>query len=481
MSKNYIVGFPRIGEQRELKKALEAYWSGKSSLDEVNAVASELKKRHWLYQKDAGVDYISSNDFSFYDTMLDTAVMLGAIPKRFRHLEGEERYFAMARGSKNAVAMEMTKWFNTNYHYIVPELSLEDEYALNATKLINEYQEAKELGIATKINLIGPITFLALSKRSDQGNPLELLDKILPLYEALLARIATLDESVTVQIDEPIFVKDNSDEVLDLIKPSYLRLASVSDSLKIVVMTYFEHASEAVQLLVDTPVWGIGLDFVHGLDNLAVLPFLKQSDKVLIAGVVDGRNIWKNDIDATLELLNTIGESIPSERLITSTSCSLLHVPYSLKYEKKMEAEIKNWLSYAVEKLDELALISQLYFEGVESLNNAQLAAYKANQQAVKERQNSSKIHNPKVAERLEKLEKFERDEAYETRIVKQREKLNYPDLATTTIGSFPQTAQVRQARRAFKQGDIEKEAYEEQMKAYIQESVAFQEAIGLD
>ncbi|HHS92722.1 MAG TPA: 5-methyltetrahydropteroyltriglutamate--homocysteine S-methyltransferase, partial [Campylobacterales bacterium] len=434
MSKNYIVGFPRIGEQRELKKALEAYWSGKSALEEVNRVASELKKRHWLYQKDAGVEYISSNDFSLYDTMLDTAVMLGAIPKRFRHLEGEERYFAMARGSKDAVAMEMTKWFNTNYHYIVPELSIEDEYELNATKLINEYEEAKSLGISTKINLIGPISFLALSKRYDQGNPLALLEKILPLYEALLGRIATLDESVTVQIDEPIFVKDNAAEVLELIKPTYTRLASVSDALKIVVMTYFEHASEAVELLVDIPVWGIGLDFVHGLENLAVLPLLKESDKVLIAGVVDGRNIWKNDIDATLTLLNTIGESIPSERLISSTSCSLLHVPYSLKYEKKMNTEIKNWLSYAVEKLDELSLISQLYFNGVESLTQVQSVAYKANQEAIEARKNSSKIHNPKVTQRVENLEKFERTEAYETRIVKQREKLQYPDLATTTI-----------------------------------------------
>jgi len=213
MSQNYIVGFPRIGEQRELKKVLENYWSGKTDFKEVEAVASTLKARHWNYQKDAGIDYIASNDFSYYDNVLDTAVMLGAIPARFKGLKDEALYFSMARGNKDAVAMEMTKWFNTNYHYIVPELSLKDSYALNATKILNEYKEAKALGITTKINLIGPITFLGLSKRVDRGDTYELFGKILPIYEALLAEIAKLDDEVTVQIDEPIFVKDSSNLV----------------------------------------------------------------------------------------------------------------------------------------------------------------------------------------------------------------------------------------------------------------------------
>ena len=209
MSKNYIVGFPRIGEQRELKKTLDSFWAKKSPFSEVEAVAKSLRKRHWEYQKEAGITHISSNDFSFYDTVLDTSIMLGAIPKRFVGLEKEALYFAMARGDKDSVAMEMTKWFNTNYHYIVPELSLEDEYKLNSTKIINEYKEAKSLGIKTKINIIGPITYLGLSKRIDGGDTYELLGKILPLYVSLLEEIALLDDEIVIQIDEPIFVKDN--------------------------------------------------------------------------------------------------------------------------------------------------------------------------------------------------------------------------------------------------------------------------------
>jgi len=228
MSKNYIVGFPRIGEQRELKKVLENYWSGKTDFNEVQKVASQLKSRHWGYQQEAGIDFIASNDFSLYDNVLDTAVMLGAIPARFKDLKEEELYFSMARGNKTLVAMEMTKWFNTNYHYIVPELSLEDTYTLNATKVLAEYKEAKALGIKTKINLIGPITFLGLSKRVDRGDVYELFSKILPVYEALLVEIAKLDDDITLQFDEPIFVKGVEPKVLSLIKPCYDTLCAVS-------------------------------------------------------------------------------------------------------------------------------------------------------------------------------------------------------------------------------------------------------------
>jgi 5-methyltetrahydropteroyltriglutamate--homocysteine methyltransferase len=349
MSKNYIVGFPRIGEQRELKKALENYWSGKTDFKEVEAVASTLKTRHWNYQNDAGIDYIASNDFSYYDNVLDTAIMLGAIPARFKGLKDETLYFSMARGNKNAVAMEMTKWFNTNYHYIVPELSLEDSYALNATKILNEYKEAKALGITTKINLIGPITFLGLSKRVDRGDTYELFGKILPIYEALLAKIAKLDDEVTVQIDEPIFVKGVEPKVLSLIKPCYDALCAVSENLHIIVTSYFEHSNEATKVLVHTPVWGIGLDFLYGEKNFESLESIANSGKKLIAGVVDGKNIWKNDITKTVKLLEDIAKSVEKKNILVSSSCSLLHTPFTLKYEEKMDAEIKNWLSYAVE------------------------------------------------------------------------------------------------------------------------------------
>ncbi len=479
MSHNYIVGFPRIGEQRELKKALELYWSGKSTFSEVEDIALSLKARHWNYQKEAGIDFISSNDFSYYDTVLDTAVMLGAIPKRFKGLEAEELYFSMARGNKDAVAMEMTKWFNTNYHYIVPELSLEDSYKLNATKILNEYKEAKALGITTKINLVGPITFLGLSKRVDRGDTYELFGKILPIYEALLEEIAKLDSTITVQIDEPIFVKGVEPKVLSLIKPCYDALCVVSSNINIIVTTYFEHSNEATKVLVHTPVWGIGLDFLHGEKNVESLTLINSSGKKLIAGVVDGRNIWKNDIRKTTQLLETLAKEVDKENIIISSSCSLLHTPFTLKYEEKMDAEIKNWLAYAVEKLDEISLVSKLFWG--ETLSDTELKALKENKKANENRTNSTRIHNKEVQSRVEKFSKLEREGAYEERIKIQKELLGYKDLATTTIGSFPQTPEVRKARADFKKGAISKEVYEQEMKNYIDECIAFQEACGLE
>ncbi len=481
MSHNYVIGFPRIGEQRELKKALEKYWAKETDFTEVEKVASELKARHWNYQKEAGIDFISSNDFSLYDNMLDTAVMLGAVPIRFKGLEEEELYFSMARGNKDAVAMEMTKWFNTNYHYIVPELSKEDNYRLNASKIINEYKEAKALGIATKVNLIGPITFLGLSKRVDRGDTYEFFGKILPLYEQLIKEISALDETVTVQIDEPIFVKDIEPKVLSLIKPCYDTLCNAAKNVNIIVSTYFEHANEAVKVLVHTPVWGIGLDFLYGEKNFESLEAIAKSGKKLITGVVDGRNIWKIDLQSTASLLSRITQTIDKDQLIVSTSCSLLHTPFTLQYEEKMDPEIKNWLAYAVEKLFEVSLLSKFFFEGIEKFTAEEKAAYEANIEANHDRKHSVRIHNRVVQERTAGINKFERDGKYEERIAIQHEALNYKPLATTTIGSFPQTPEVRKARREFKNGIIDEAAYIKAMRDYIDECVAFQEACGLE
>jgi 5-methyltetrahydropteroyltriglutamate--homocysteine methyltransferase len=479
--KNYIIGFPRIGEQRELKKVLENFWSKQCQYLEVVKVAKELKQRHWNYQKDAGIDYISSNDFSLYDNVLDTAFMLNAIPKRFQNLQDEELYFAMARGNEENVAMEMTKWFNTNYHYIVPELSIEDNYKLNASKIINEYNEAKALGIKTKINLIGPITFLGLSKRVDRGDTFELLNKIMPVYEELLQEISKLDENITVQIDEPIFVKDNEVRVLSLIKPTYDKLANVSDNIKIIVTTYFEHSNEATDILVNTPIWGLGLDFLYGEENFDSLKNIANSDKKLIAGVVDGRNIWKNDIDTTIQLLEKIATTIDKNNIIISSSSSLLHTPFTLKYEEKLNPEIKNWLSYAVEKLDEVSLISKIFFNGIDSLNKNERDKYLENINANYSRKSSDLIHNKEVQTRVANHTKLQRNGLYEERIVIQKEILQYQNLATTTIGSFPQTPEIRQARRDFKNNQISQENYEKQMKAYIDDCVAFQEECGIE
>ncbi len=479
--KSYIVGFPRIGEQRELKRALESYWSGSSSLEELQSVARSLRKRHWDYQVNASIDCISSNDFSLYDNMLDTAVMLGAIPARFRHLHDEERYFAMARGTDEAVAMEMTKWFNTNYHYIVPELSNEDHYTLNAAKIIEEYREAKAHGINTKINLIGPITFLGLSKRVDRGECYELHSRILPLYEELLVLLSALDEDITLQIDEPIFVTDLEPKVLSLIKPTYDRLASCASNLKLIVTTYFEHSNEATKILLNTPIWGVGLDLVHGRENLDTLPLIAGSDKQLIAGVVDGRNIWRNDITTTLALLDVLAREIPKERITLSTSCSLLHTPFTLDYEEKMDEEIRSWLSYAVEKLDEVSLIARIFYDGEESLKSKDQKLLQSIKESNQSRKNSPIIHDLRVQERVKGLTKFTRDGVYEERIALQKEHLGYPELATTTIGSFPQTPQVRKAREEYKKGLIERGQYEERMREYIDECVSFQEECGLD
>ena len=481
MSKNYVVGFPRIGEKRELKKALELFWANKSNFAEVEKVASMLKERHWNYQKDAGVDFISSNDFSLYDNMLDTAVMLGAIPQRFRGLKNEELYFAMARGNQASVAMEMTKWFNTNYHYIVPELSLADEYKLDASKVINEYKEAKALGIKTKINLIGPITFLGLSKRVDRGDTYELFGKILRIYKELLEEISKLDDEVTLQIDEPIFVKDNEVAVLSLIKPAYDVLARVSNTIKIVVTTYFEHSNEATKVLLHTPIWGLGLDFLYGEENKESLALIGNSNKELIAGVIDGRNIWKNSSLKTLELLSEIETFVSKKKIIVGTSCSLLHTPFTLKYEEKMDNEIKNWLSYAVEKLDETVLLSHIFTVGIDGLNEKDTKALQENIAANSRRVVSTRIHDTEVQERVETIAKLERETSYEERIQIQKELLGYNDLATTTIGSFPQTPEVREARRDFKKGELSQESYEAKMKTYIDECIAFQEECGIE
>jgi 5-methyltetrahydropteroyltriglutamate--homocysteine methyltransferase len=478
---SFVVGFPRIGEKRELKFALESFWSGKSDFESVKNVASELRKRHWGYQKDAGINLISVNDFSLYDNMLDMAITLGAIPKRFRGLEGANLYFSMARGNKDAVAMEMTKWFNTNYHYIVPELLPTDEYKLDATKIINEYKEAKEFGITPKINIIGPITFLALSKRVDRGDTFELLGKILPVYEELLREIAKLDDEVVVQIDEPHFVRDLEPKELSLIKPTYDRLANVSDNLKLVVTTYFEHSTEATKILVNTPIYGLGLDFVFGKENLDTVELIASKGKKLFAGVVDGRNIWINDIKKSVKLLEDISEKISKDDILVGSSCSLLHSPYSLEYEEKLSDEVKSWLSFAKEKLNEIDVIEDIFRNGLDNLTSKHQAILDENSKANETRKSAKIIHDEAVQARVNGDIKLERADKFEDRIKVQHEVLAYPTLPTTTIGSFPQTPELRKARRDFKKGEIGKDEYEGVIKNYIDECVAFQEEAGLD
>lgn len=479
MSKNYVIGFPRIGEKRELKKVLEDYWAKKVDFSEVKYVAENLRKRHWTYQKEAKIDFIASNDFSLYDNMLDTTVLLGAIPKRFQHLKDEEQYFAMARGNQDCVAMEMTKWFNTNYHYIVPEISKDTTFKLNSKKVIEEYKEALELGINTKINLIGAITYLGLSKSVDNSDLFAHISSVVKVYKELLEEISKLNSEVVVQFDEPLFVKDLEPKVLSLLKPVYDELSSVSKNIKIVVTTYFEHSNEATKILVNTPIWALGLDFIHGVKNLESLEFIKNSNKVLIAGVIDGRNIWKSNFEDKLNLLNKISNVVSKENIIVGTSCSLLHVPFTLSYEDNLDKEIKSWLAFANEKLKELNLVSKQFFGSKLSLED--IANIEKNRQDNIQRKVSTKIHNQKIQEEIKNLKKFEREDKFEDRIKAQREFFKYDALTTTTIGSFPQTPEIRENRKNYKANLISKEEYETQIKKYIDDCVAFQEEIGLD
>ncbi|MBR8461428.1 5-methyltetrahydropteroyltriglutamate--homocysteine S-methyltransferase [Campylobacter sp. faydin G-105] len=478
MIKSYVTGFGRIGEQRELKKVLENYWSGKVSQGELLSVAKTLRARHWNYQKNAGIDYISSNDFSFYDLVLDTIYALGCIPFRFRSLSGLDLYFAMARGNKSAVAMEMTKWFNTNYHYIVPELNKTSTFKLNADKIITEYKEAKENGVKTKINLIGPITFLALAKTTDDSCAFYHLDEVVTKYVELLDEISKLDDEILVQFDEPIFVTSKGDELTDKIVPVYSKLTTNSN-VKIIFTTYFEHALKAVDEVIKTKIYGLGLDFIHGERNLEALAKIATSNVVLFAGIVDGRNVWKSNIDKKVELVKEISKALGDKDFAIGTSCSLLHVPYTLKYEDKLNPEIKSWLSFAVEKLSEVAIIKKL--ANGESLSESEAKIYADNKTSANSRANSSLIHDEAVTKRVANLVKFERELSFAERIKIQKQRLNYGILPTTTIGSFPQTSELRQVRNAYKKGLISTEIYEADIKKYIDDCIAFQEEVGLD
>ncbi|WP_456450817.1 5-methyltetrahydropteroyltriglutamate--homocysteine S-methyltransferase [Hydrogenimonas sp.] len=483
--RTWVSGFPRIGEQRELKKILENYWRGEVAFDAVQKTATMLKKRHWEYQKSAGIDAVSVGDFSYYDQTLDMIQMLGLVPERFRDIDdGVRRYFAMARGDAEHTAMEMTKWFNTNYHYIVPELAQGMRHAVDISGIEADYEAAKALGLTPKVNVIGPLTFLANAKRSDKAaeDALGLYHEVLPAYFKLFEAISRLDEKVTVQVDEPILSTDKGVALSLLIKDAYDKLCAVSENLEIFVVTYFDHAREATAQLVQTPIAGIGLDFVHGEENLEVLELVRDSGKRLVAGIVDGRNVWVADLDAKVRLLEIVARTVPKERIIVSTSCSLLHVPYTLRYETKMDERIRSWLAFGLEKLDELALSARIFFDGAASLDGEEALRYARNREANEERRRSGMIFDPAVRKRMVTIDALKKKRVdYRERIAAQHEKFAYPPLCTTTIGSFPQTPEVRAVRRDFKNGVIDEAAYVEKMKGFIEECVRFQEEIGLE
>jgi len=472
----YVVGFPRIGEQRELKKALESYWAGKSSKEELLETASDLRKRHWVYQKNAGIDLISCNDFSFYDNMIDMMVMLNATPSRYDDLEGMDKYFAIARGDDNHKAMEMTKWFNTNYHYIVPELSSEMNFSINIDKIKAEYAEAKALGITPKINIIGLITFLKLSKVDNEE---AVFEKLIPAYEELIKEVSKLDDEVTVQFEESYFVTNPTEADLEKLKKVYDKLTAVSSNVKIFVATYFEHSNEANEVLATTNIEGMFLDFVAGSEN-SIKDLISAGKKVGI-GIVNGRNVWVNDIEESVKFLNGIATNVDKDQLLIGSSCSLLHTPFTLKYETKMDEDIKSWLSYAVEKLNEIKIIEKLFVG--EELSADEKADLEANKEAINTRKTSSKIHDTIVKDRVSNLTEKDSDRGmpFEERIKLQRENLKYPVLPTTTIGSFPQTPELRKLRRDFKNGEISKEEYEKAIEKMTDDVIKLQEDLDID
>ena len=477
-----ILGFPRIGKNRELKKALESFWNEKCSEQDLANTAKELRKKHWEAQKN--LDFVCVNDFSYYDNVLDLAYALNAKPKRFRDLSGLEGYFAMARGNKNNVACEMTKWFNTNYHYVVPELSVNDEYKANANSIKQQYNEAKELGYKPKISLIGLFSFFALSKIVD-GEKKDIFKKLKSAYLDLIDEIAKLDSSVVVEFSEPIFAKGLNNDIFKDLECIYDRgvIECIYNSIakkgiKAIVSTFFEHSNEFSEILLNSDIYGIGLDFVYGKKNIEILESFAKSDKILYAGIIDGRNIWVANLEEKLNLLESISKIVPKDRIVITSSCSLLHTPFSKDDEDKIDREVLSWLSFAIEKIKELEVLDKAFRGDLDHFTKDFL---QTNKNINQNRKNSTKTNNKNIRNRVENYKITQREEPFEKRIKIQKQDFNFPILPTTTIGSFPQTSEIRALRQNLKKGIISKETYNQGIKEYIQDCIRFQEEAGLD
>ena len=437
---------------------------------------------------DAGVDLVPSNDFSLYDHVLDTTALLGCVPERYGHAGGDvdlDTYFAMARGRQSGgvdvTAMEMTKWFDTNYHYLVPELGPDTRFAISSQKPFAELEEAKALGIATKPVLVGPVTFLLLGKSADgvseDFDRLSLLDPLLEVYAEIVERLGA-QGAEWVELDEPAFVGDRSEAELAALGRALERLSAVERRPRLLVSTYFDHAGEAVPVLAGSGVEGVGLDFVRGPRNVELLRQAGGlSGKALFAGVVDGRNVWINDLQRSLTLLREL-QGLAGE-IVVSTSCSLLHVPLDLDAEPALDEELRSWMSFARQKVDEVAALARALAEGDEAI----AAELERNRRALDDRVRSPRTSNPGVRERVAALrpEDARRDSPFEVRREAQRERLDLPLFPTTTIGSFPQTPEVRATRAALRGGEIDEAEYERRIKAEVERVIRLQEEIGLD
>ncbi len=480
------LGFPRIGDRRQLKAALEAYWSGDTPRQALLDAAAELRRNHWRLQKQAGIEHIPSNDFSLYDHVLDTACLVGAVPERFapRGAGGPvdlDTYFAMARGvtgDRGAPALEMTKWFDTNYHYLVPELAADQGFRLAGTKPVDEFIEAREGGIHTRPVLLGPVSFLLLSKT--QGEPFDrlgLLDRLLPVYAALLQRLAAAGAD-WVQVDEPFLAMDLDGAQRGAFRSAYGHLSRAAPSLKLLVASYFAGLGDNLDLAAGLPVQALHIDLVRDPDELGRVLDKLPGAMALSLGVVDGRNVWKADLERAAALVERAAGALGEGRVIVAPSCSLLHVPVDLDAEPGLD-ELRPWLAFAKQKLGELATIALAAGGGRARV----AAALEENRRAMESRRTSRVIHRPAVKERVRQVSEamLRRKSPYPERRVAQEEHLGLPLLPTTTIGSFPQTAEVRRQRAAFRKGDLDRDDYDVFLREETERCVRFQEEIGLD
>lgn len=470
------IGYPRIGPKRELKKALESFWKGDIKENELQSTAKDLRKKNWQIQKENGIDLITSNDFSFYDQVLDTICLLGAVPDRY-NWQGDDvdlkTYFAMARGSQtkelDVSALEMTKWFDTNYHYLVPELKSDQKFKISSQKPFEEFKEAQSAGYKTKPILLGPFTFLLLSKSTEGKNTLDLLDNLLPVYLEIVKKLNDLGAE-WIQIDEPIFVKDLDEGVVSKIKKTLNSIKEAAGNSKILLTTYFESIDQKVKEEVfASDVDAIHLDLVRGKNNFN---YIKDSNKTLSLGVINGRNIWKSDLTQIIDKIKDVKGDF-----IISSSCPLLHTPYDLDLETKVPENIKKWLAFAKQKLQEINILKQ-------NINHGEAKSELADNKAcIEERKKSSLIHDDNVKVRVKTINEdiLNRQSKYEERAKIQRNIFNLPLYPTTTIGSFPQTKDVRQARAKNRKGELSNEDYDKFLEDKTIEAIKRQEELGID
>jgi 5-methyltetrahydropteroyltriglutamate--homocysteine methyltransferase len=492
MALSNIAGFPRIGPKRELKFALEGRWRGDASQQELLAAAKRIRLDNWRFMREAGIDLIPSNDFSLYDHVLDAVALVGAVPERYGPLDGPvglDTYFAMARGRQeggvDVTAMEMTKWFDTNYHYIVPELGPQTEFSLSSTKPFDEHAEAmEELGVDTVPVIVGPVSLLLLGKAAegvpDDFDRLGLLEPLLEVYGEVIERLA--EQGATwVQLDEPCFVEDRSERELDALRLAYEELAKVHERTRICVKTYFDHTGGAYGVLRDLPIEGIGLDLHRGPGNVELIADGGGLDeKWLFAGIVDGRNVWINELEHSLDLLAGLRDRCGE--LVVSTSCSLLHTPVDLDAEPPsdvLDDELRSWMAFARQKVGEVAILARGLGHGREAI----AGELDANDRALENRRNSHRTRNPAIRDRVAALsgDDARRQSPFDIRWEAQGLRLGLPLFPTTTIGSYPQTAEIRQARAELREGKIDQATYDRRMRSEIERVIDFQDRVGLD